>query len=465
MCLAPFCFECHSKYLVFSCLNHLHFDIRGSNMVTLNHQRFWQPVTEDSVRNSLADTEEQSIWTVSGGQREGTDGQSYVMGSYGLREQWSTESSGKPNSKHSLAVVFQTNAGHQVSESHEHSRSYSPRIPLDDSLSATEHHPPYPEDVALHPTSQGRNSPSVTGLEGPGTTRIFDVFEDDQSIQSDRDCHEHSTANTRRRRLEDSSLLSSTRSRYVTLGILDRNESSQRRGAQAQPEDNESSSQITGTCSASKLATLRDAIGYLTHAYIVASADVTFSDGPADAGGLVKENLAVLQLATKTLQHAYGIIATGTTAIDTSPQEGMVMRSRPSVKRTKWTIEDDRRLFRLRDEKVPWSRIHDSFPGRTLGALKTRYFGKSSRQSQSPSSKESHPVCDNRQVSGTSPHRRSAESPVRRSERLRQAHHVSRMGKSRSLSQKPPFRAVTCYTGSAINLDAIDPRLRSYNSA
>ena len=68
-------------------------------MVTLNHQRFWQPVPEDSVRHSLVDTEEQPIWTVSGPQRERTDEQGNVMDSYGLQDQSSTEKSGKPYSK------------------------------------------------------------------------------------------------------------------------------------------------------------------------------------------------------------------------------------------------------------------------------------------------------------------------------------------------------------------------------
>lgn len=241
MYLAPLCFEYHSRYLVFSYLSHFHFDVRRSIMVTLNHQRFWQPVPDDSIRHSLADTEEQSICTVSGTQRERTDGQGYVMDGYGPQEQPSTESSGKPYSKHGASVMYKTNMDYPVSGPGEHSRSYSPNIPLDDRLSATGPYPAYPEDVALHPTSQGSNTLSVTGLAGPGTTRIFDVFEDDQSIQSDRDCHEYSTSNMRKRLLEDPSFLSSKRSRYGTRGILDMNESSQRRGAQAQLEDCESS--------------------------------------------------------------------------------------------------------------------------------------------------------------------------------------------------------------------------------
>src|SRR5699024_10122211 len=67
--------------------------------------------------------------------------------------------------------------------------------------------------------------------------------------------------------------------------------------------------------SASNLAVLRNAIGYLKRAYSVASAEAKFSGDLAGADFL-KENLAMLQLATKTLQHAYGIITTSTTAME-----------------------------------------------------------------------------------------------------------------------------------------------------
>lgn len=75
------------------------------------------------------------------------------------------------------------------------------------------------------------------------------------------------------------------------------------------------SSQAPGTCSASKLATLRNTIGYLIHSYIIASAEVVFSDRLADVGVIIKENLAVLQLMTKTRQNIYGVIAITTTVI------------------------------------------------------------------------------------------------------------------------------------------------------
>ena len=66
-----------------------------------------------------------------------------------------------------------------VSESSKHSQSYISNMPLNDRLSATRHYPKYPKDVALYPISRANNTPSIIGLEGLGTIRVFDVFKDD----------------------------------------------------------------------------------------------------------------------------------------------------------------------------------------------------------------------------------------------------------------------------------------------
>jgi hypothetical protein len=62
------------------------------------------------------------------------------------------------------------------------------------------------------------------------------------------------------------------------------------------------------------LARLRNTIRYLKRFYSLATTKAKFSNNLADAD-ILKENLAVLQVTTKTLQHAYGIIITSATVI------------------------------------------------------------------------------------------------------------------------------------------------------
>jgi hypothetical protein len=49
--------------------------------------------------------------------------------------------------------------------------------------SAADTYPDYPEEVALYPSSRISSTPSATGLNGPRTTRVFDVFEVDHTRQ------------------------------------------------------------------------------------------------------------------------------------------------------------------------------------------------------------------------------------------------------------------------------------------
>lgn len=56
-------------------------------------------------------------------------------------------------------------------------RAFSPHRYPDDAESSAENCPDYPEGVGLYPSSVS-DAPSVTSLYGPGTTRVFDVFQD-----------------------------------------------------------------------------------------------------------------------------------------------------------------------------------------------------------------------------------------------------------------------------------------------
>lgn len=111
------------------------------------------------------------------------------------------------------SVMFKTNIVSRVSEVDEPSRAHSCNLYLDDTLSAPCDYPEDPEEVILYPTSRARDTPSVMGLEGPWTTRVFEVFEGDRSTQSERGCHEYTIVNARKRPLEDSDFVSSKRSR------------------------------------------------------------------------------------------------------------------------------------------------------------------------------------------------------------------------------------------------------------
>lgn len=91
------------------------------------------------------------------------------------------------------------------------------------------------------------------------------------------------------------------------------------------------SSSQTENYSAGSLAVLQNAIGYLKRAYNDAYAEGMFSDNLADTDDMVKENLAVLQLATKRLQHIYGIIATSNMIPDATAREVTSVQSRSTV--------------------------------------------------------------------------------------------------------------------------------------
>ncbi|OJZ83370.1 hypothetical protein ASPFODRAFT_210178 [Aspergillus luchuensis CBS 106.47] len=135
-------------------------------------------------------------------------------------------------------------------------------------------HPGYPEEVALYPSSRGSSSPSVTGLDGPGTSRVFDVFQDDPAEQDRENVHAQSSVRGKKRTLEG---LYSPRKRPQTgyLNTADSKTAMTRR--RRSPKDKRP---------------LQDEENDLVD------------------GDIYKESLVVVQNAIKFLQHSYGIIAT-----------------------------------------------------------------------------------------------------------------------------------------------------------
>ncbi|KAJ6137352.1 hypothetical protein N7471_003838 [Penicillium samsonianum] len=385
-------------------------------MVTLDHQNFWQPTPNSPQRCSSIGSDTQTALVAEelkdSGERRGV--------------------------------------GYYTSETGRHSRSISPNLYHNDA-SATDSYPDYPEEVALYPSCRVSSTPSVTGFDGPGTTRVFDVFEDDHNRQNGENNHEHFTANRRKGMLEDLRI-SSTKGRLYPNSTAAKKTKSRRR--RSQPGAGNSSLHDEESYADDYLAGLGNAIRYLKRFYSLSTAEAKFSDDLADAN-IIKENLAVVQLATKTLQHAYGIIATSTIALENPVWQATTVQARQTITRRKWTVEEDRRLLRLRDsQKLPWSRIRDSFPGRTPSAVKQRYFGLSSKQSESTSSKENHPSLSGRHENCT--------SNVRRSQRLSRSHQLKDTRSNGEHHRRYPSRTVK-HSGdlNASRLDSIDPRLRS----
>jgi hypothetical protein len=323
-------------------------------------------------------------------------------------------------------------------------------------LSISGKSPDYPEEVGLYPPLRASATPSVTGLEGPGTSRVFNVFQDDRSEQNYRDNYGYPLHNKRKRASEKSRTPLRKRHRYETSIAAKVKKQRGRRAIHLRAGDSLSQKQ---NYSAGNLAVLQHAIGYLKRAYNVAYAEGKFSDDLADTDDFVKENLAVLQLATKTLQHAYGIIATSIMATDATAREVTPVQSQSTVTYTKWTDEDESRLFKLRDvQKLSWGHICGLFPERTPGAVKFRYYSNRSGRSQPSSSKENHPVH----------HRRIIERgpSIRRSPRLNRVHHVSSAEDNAEWSRESPSHSVGRSRESSVSeLECIDPRLRSSRKA
>lgn len=330
-----------------------------------------------------------------------------------------------------------------ASETDRLSRPVSPGAYPDDGPAA-ENYPKYPEEVALYPSSRVSSIASVTGLDGPGTTRVFDVFKDD---------HMPCTPSRRKRALGDPSIPSPKRRRYPTSTTINATKSRGRRTSQSEAEN--SSFHSEEDHADNHLVGLGNAIRYLKRFYSLSTAEAKFSDDLADAD-ILKENLAVVQLATKTLQHAYGIIATSTLSIANPIRQATTVQARQTTTREKWTPEDDHRLLDLRDsQKWPWDRIHDMFPGRTLSAVQQRHSGLS-KQSKSPSSKENHSSFSGRHEECT--------SNARRSQRLSRSHQLKNTRSNGEHHRRYPSRAVK-HSGDldASRLDFIDPRLRGFD--
>ncbi|KAE8383904.1 hypothetical protein BDV26DRAFT_3321 [Aspergillus bertholletiae] len=135
---------------------------------------------------------------------------------------------------------------------------------------------------------------------------------------------------------------------------------------------------------------LQNSVRYIQRFYSM----VKDNNGPVESLGEddpVRHDLAVLQQAMSKLQHAYGVIATRTTATDLLKLKPSTVRPRQESKRGKWAVEDDKRLLELRDyQGLPWGHIFELFPGRIPGAIQLRYYTMSRKENGTPSREKRH---------------------------------------------------------------------------
>ena len=119
-------------------------------MVTLNHQRFWQPLPRASVRRSSTGSETQTTDVVRQSDApEERNEADYTLGCNVPQEERSTLSLGKTYFKHPPPMPLGINTVSPILEPGEPPRANSPELYLNDAASAAGNYPDYPEEVAL----------------------------------------------------------------------------------------------------------------------------------------------------------------------------------------------------------------------------------------------------------------------------------------------------------------------------
>ncbi|KAJ5569154.1 hypothetical protein N7450_011640 [Penicillium hetheringtonii] len=320
-----------------------------------------------------------------------------------------------------------------------------PEAPVSNMLAADNYldHPDYPEEVSLSPYSPASSSsPSVTGLDGPGTSRIFDVFRDDPTEQEHEHVHARPSARGRTRALEEPS---SPRKRHQARNTIaaGTNMSSRRRGYLKDEVPS-----LDEKHHPHKLTSIQDSIQYLKHFYNLASAEAKFSDDSMN-GGIRDENLAVVGSTIKCLQHSYGIVATSNMSIDGIDAPASAIERHLG----RWSRQDERHLLELRDSrKLSWSQISAYFPGRSKGAIQQHHSLMRFRTSERSSSKENDPKSSRYQ-----PH---SSSNIRKSRRLTRLRQDRDKDSNMERSQRYSTRSVTdSLRKNTARSSVIDPRL------
>jgi len=168
------------------------------------------------------------------------------------------------------------------------SRPISPKA-YPDNTPAADNYPNYPEEVALYPSSRVSSTASITSLDRPRITRVFDVFEDD---------YMQFTPSRRKRALGDLGIPSPKRRRYPTSTTINATKSRGRRTSQLEAESSLFHSEEDYIDN--YLVGLGNTIRYIKRFYGLSTIEAKFSNNLADAD-ILKENLTVIQLASKTL--------------------------------------------------------------------------------------------------------------------------------------------------------------------
>ncbi|KAL2836627.1 hypothetical protein BJY01DRAFT_251879 [Aspergillus pseudoustus] len=270
--------------------------------------------------------------------------------------------------------------------------------------------PEYPPEVALYASPQTDGSPSVTGLDGPGSSRVFDVFaDDDDEGKSSRDSDSDTgrVLRPRKRRLGRPAV-NSTSKRISTRrpALAEGSKQAREEAMQSDHSPYLAAGKLANAPadpSADSLSVLQAAIGCL-QTFSTAIEERVHSDRLDVRSGVVRHDLSVLQEARSKLQHAYGVVATRmVTASTTTRFPQAAARKKPAGgtscnRRVPWNREDDLKLLDLKeDQQLPWHKIFPEFPTRTPGAIRTRHHtlleaSRSTRSPRDPNAQSPRPV-------------------------------------------------------------------------
>ncbi|KAL2848997.1 hypothetical protein BJX68DRAFT_267341 [Aspergillus pseudodeflectus] len=270
-------------------------------------------------------------------------------------------------------------------------------------LSDVANFPEYPQEVALYASPQTDGSPSVTGLDGPGSSRVFDVFADDDDEGKSSRTSDSDTGRVlrpRKRRLDRPAVNSASKRISTRRPAL---AESSKQATQSGDSHCLSSAELPNVSAdppADSLCVLQAAVGCLQTLSTMIE-ERGHSDNLDARSGIVQHDLSVLQEARSKLQHAYGVVATRmVTARTTARFPRAAARTQPADgtaynRRVPWNHEDDSKLINLKEvRQLSWHNIFQEFPTRTPGAIRTRHntLLKASQQGRDFKAKSCRPT-------------------------------------------------------------------------
>ncbi|CAG7918970.1 unnamed protein product [Penicillium olsonii] len=252
--------------------------------------RFWQLLPRASVRHSLTGSETQTTNVVRQSDTpEERNKANYILECNMPQEEYSILSLGKTYFKHPPPIPLRINTISPILEPNKPPQANSPELYLNNTALAARNYPDYPKEIALYPSSQ--DTISVTNLEDPSTTRVFDIFKDNNTKQNDRGYYRDYNPNKKKQALEYSKTSSPKQYQHQTSTVTNANKPQGRQTHK--PEARNSPNEITEGNSAGNLTDLKNTIRYLKYTYSIVTAKAKFSNDLTGVG-ILKKNLKVL---------------------------------------------------------------------------------------------------------------------------------------------------------------------------